>query len=58
MRDKRDKAELAMGAKVKEAQTAKDKAKELTVKLAVAHTELEDERKRNTQLSIYLNRQG
>ena len=35
----------------------KDEAADLTIRLAAAHAELEDERERNKQLSRNLNRQ-
>lgn len=54
----RDDMELAFGAKVKELQLSKDETAALANKLAVAQVELEDERRRNEEVSLELNKQG
>lgn len=54
----RDDMELAFGAKVKELQLSKDETAALADKLAVAQVELEDERRRNEEVSLELNKQG
>lgn len=55
MKDARGKMELMVGAKMKEAQAAKDKTVDLATKLGVAHAELEEI---NKQLSLNLNKQN
>ena len=50
MRDNRDKTELAMGAKVKKAQAARDKAAKLATKLVVAQVEQKDDKEEHAAL--------
>ena len=47
MRENRDKIELAMGTKAKEAQIVKEEATKLVIMLSAAQVELENENKRN-----------